>query len=93
VETVNVFVTPWLSLGLIWSIIKQRAYRFPLQLFIGKYVLRHPHLLRRRSRIRVRAVRLQRSLSIRRFLPCEPALGWRLRLDRMGRILRTDKAT
>jgi len=36
-ETVNVFITPWLSLGLIWSIIKKRIYRFPLQLLIGTY--------------------------------------------------------
>jgi hypothetical protein len=36
-ETVNVFITPWLSLGLIWAIVKRRPYRFPLQLVIGTY--------------------------------------------------------
>ncbi len=36
-ETVNVFVTPGLSLGLIWAILKRRPYRFALQLLIATY--------------------------------------------------------
>ena len=36
-ESVNVLVTPWLSLGLIWAILKRRAYRYALQLVIATY--------------------------------------------------------
>lgn len=36
-ETINVFVTPLLSFGLIWAIVRRRPYRFPLQLLIGTY--------------------------------------------------------
>jgi hypothetical protein len=38
-ETINVFVTPLLSFGLIWAIVRRRPYRFPLQLVIGTYTV------------------------------------------------------
>lgn len=37
VESVNVFVTPWLSVALIWAILKHRRYRYALQLFVATY--------------------------------------------------------
>jgi hypothetical protein len=36
-ESVNVLVTPWLSMGLIWAILKRRPYRYALQLVIATY--------------------------------------------------------
>jgi hypothetical protein len=36
-ESVNTLVTPVLSMGLIWAILKQRPYRYALQLVIATY--------------------------------------------------------
>jgi hypothetical protein len=36
-ESVNVLITPWLSMGLIWAILKRRPYRYALQLVIATY--------------------------------------------------------
>jgi hypothetical protein len=38
-ESVNVFVTPWLSLGLIWAVLKRRPYRYALQLVVATYTV------------------------------------------------------
>jgi hypothetical protein len=36
-EGVNTFLTPWLSILLIWAILKRRPYRYALQLTIATY--------------------------------------------------------
>jgi hypothetical protein len=36
-EGVNTFITPWLSLVLVWAILKRKPYRYPLQLTIAAY--------------------------------------------------------
>lgn len=36
-EGVNTFLTPVLSAVLVWSILKHRSYRYPLQLLVGVY--------------------------------------------------------
>jgi hypothetical protein len=33
----NTFITPWLSMSLIWAILKRKRYRYPLQLVIATY--------------------------------------------------------
>src|SRR5438128_1452007 len=38
VETLNVFVTQWLNLWLMYAILKRRPYRHALQLAVGAYV-------------------------------------------------------
>jgi hypothetical protein len=37
-ETLNVFVTQWLNLWLVFAILKRKPYRYPLQLTLGAYL-------------------------------------------------------
>ena len=37
-EIINVYVTQWLNLLLIWAIVKRRPYRYALQLTVGSYL-------------------------------------------------------
>ena len=36
-ESINTLVTPFLSMGLIWAILKHRPYRYALQLVVATY--------------------------------------------------------
>jgi hypothetical protein len=36
-ELINTFITPWLSLLLVWAILMRRSYRYALQLTIATY--------------------------------------------------------
>jgi len=37
-ETLNVFITQWLNLGLLYAILKRKPYRYALQLTLGSYL-------------------------------------------------------
>ena len=82
-EGVNTFITPWLSLVLVWAILKRRH---ALQLTSDLHALWHAALLPCRAYFRLRGLREQGRNHIPAVLPGERAVVCGLCLDGLGRL-------